>query len=59
MELEGMVKAHSLLASRFLPRTVDIDHPQTKLFLNSNGKPIEKIECKPFQKLHRPSYDML
>ena len=49
MELEGMVKAHSLLASRFLPRTVDIDHPQTKLFLNSNGKPIGRIECKHFK----------
>ena len=37
MELMEMVKAHSLLASKFLPRTVDVDHPQTNLFLNSNG----------------------
>ena len=50
MELMEMVKAHSLLASKFLPRTVDVDHPQTNLFLNSNGKKITSIPCNHFKK---------
>ena len=50
MELMEMVQAHALLASKFLPRTVDLDHPQTNLFLNSNGKRITQIQCKHFKK---------
>lgn len=50
MELMGLVQAHSLLASKFLPRTVDLYHPNTNLFLNSNGKPIRSIQCKHFKK---------
>ena len=44
-----LVQAHSVLASRFLPRTVDLYHPSTKLFLNSNGKAITSIQCKHFK----------
>ena len=49
LELMELVQAHSLLASKFLPRTVDLYHPNTRLFLNSNGKPIAIIECKHFK----------
>ena len=50
LELMELVQAHSLLASKFLPRTVDLHHPNTNLFLNSNGKPIRSIQCKHFKK---------
>ena len=49
LELMELVQAHSVLASKFLPRTVDLYHPSTNLFLNSNGKPIASIQCKHFK----------
>ena len=49
LELMELVEAHSLLASKFLPKTVDLYHPNTRLFLNSNGKPIATIQCKHFK----------
>lgn len=48
-ELVDIVEAHSLMASKFLPRGVDIYHPNTNLFLNSQGNPIKSIECKHFK----------
>merc|ERR1739836_155188 len=48
-ELQDMVNAHSLIAAKALPRTVDLDHPATRLFLNSSGSPITSIECKHFK----------
>ena len=48
-ELASMVNAHSLLAAKILPRSVDPDHPATRLFLNSSGNPITTIECKHFK----------
>ena len=48
-ELEDLVKAHSLMASKFLPRSVDIYHPNTRLFMNSQGNLIKSIECKHFK----------
>ena len=44
--LVDLVKAHALLTEKVLPRSVDIYHPKTRLFLNSNGKQIKTIECK-------------
>ena len=44
--LVDLVKAHALIAQKVLPRSVDIYHPKTRLFLNTNGKPIKQIECK-------------
>ena len=49
MELVELVNAHSLIATRFLPRTVDLYHPNTRLFLNSNGKAITAISCTHFK----------
>ena len=48
-DLVDLVNDHSLLAQKILPRSVDIYHPKTRLFLNSNGKPITRIECKHFK----------
>lgn len=48
-ELEELVNAHSLMASKYLPRNVDIFHPGTRLFLNSQGNQIKSIECKHFK----------
>ena len=48
-ELEDLVNAHSLMASKYLPRNVDIFHPEIRLFLNSQGNPIKSIECKHFK----------
>ena len=48
-ELEELVNAHSLMASKYLPRNVDIYHPETLLFLNSQGNQIKSIECKHFK----------
>ena len=47
--LVDLVKDHSLIAQKILPRSVDIYHPNTRLFLNSNGKPIKMIDCKHFK----------
>ena len=44
--LVDLVKAHALLTEKVLPRSVDIYHPKTRLFLNSNGKQIKTIECR-------------
>ena len=48
-DLVNLVNDHSLIAQKILPRSVDIYHPKTRLFLNSNGKPITRIECKHFK----------
>ena len=45
-ELVVLVNDHSLMAAKIMPTSVDICHPSTRLFLNSNGKPIIKLECK-------------
>ena len=46
-ELEELVTAHSLISEKFFKRkNVDIYHPKTLLFVNSNGQPIGQIECK-------------
>ena len=44
--LVDIVKAHALLTEKVIPRSVDIYHPKSLLFLNSNGKQIKTIECK-------------
>ena len=44
--LVDLVKAHALLTEKVIPRSVDIYHPKTLLFMNSNGKQIKTIECK-------------
>ena len=48
-ELEELVQAHSLMASKFFTNNVDIFHPETRLFLNSQGNAIRSIECKHFK----------
>ena len=48
-ELVDLVKAHSMMTSKYMPRTVDLYHPETRLFLNSNGSVIKTIECKHFK----------
>ena len=44
--LVDLVKAHALLTEKVLPRSVDIYHPKTLLFMNSNGKQLKTIECR-------------
>ena len=44
--LVDLVQAHALLTEKVLPRSVDIYHPRTRLFMNSNGKSIKSIDCK-------------
>ena len=44
-----LINDHSLMAQKILPKSVDIYHPKTRLFLNSLGNPITKIECKHFK----------
>ena len=48
--LVDLVKAHALLTEKVLPRSVDIYHPKTRLFMNSNGKDIKSIDCKHLKK---------
>ena len=58
--LVDLVNAHSLMAQKILPRSVDLHHPNTRLFLNSNGKEITKIPCthlKNFIGLPITAYD--
>ena len=58
--LVDLVKAHALLTEKVLPRSVDIYHPKTRLFMNSNGKQIKQIECthlKNFIRLPIVAYD--
>ena len=47
--LAALVNDHSLMAQKIIPRSVDIYHPRTKLFLNSQGKEIKTIKCKHFK----------
>ena len=47
--LVDLVNNHSLIAQKIIPRSVDIYHPNTRLFLNSNGKQIKSIDCKHFK----------
>jgi hypothetical protein len=44
-----LVNNHSLMAQKILPRAVDLYHPNTRLFLNINGNPIHKLDCKHFK----------
>jgi hypothetical protein len=48
-EIVDLVNNHSLMAQKILPRSVDLYHPNTRLFLNINGNPISRIECKHFK----------
>ena len=45
-----LVKAHALITEKVLPRSVDIYHPKTLLFMNSNGKQIKQIDCNHLKK---------
>ena len=47
--LADLVNDHSLMAQKVVPRSVDLYHPKTRLFLNSKGREIKKIECKHFK----------
>ena len=47
--LVDLVNVHSLMAEKVLPKAADIYHPKTRLFLNSQGKEITKIECTHFK----------
>ena len=47
--LVDLVNVHSLMAEKALPLTADVYHPKTRLFLNSQGKEITRIECKHFK----------
>ena len=44
--LADLVNDHALLAQKVLPKSVDLYHPNTRLFLNSKGNEITKIKCK-------------
>ena len=58
--LVDLINVHSLLAEKLLKDSVDLDHPKTRLFLNSKGNRITKIQCKHFKRfLNLPikSYD--
>jgi hypothetical protein len=58
--IADLINDHSLIAQKIMPKSVDIYHPKTRLFLNSKGKPITRIECKHFKKyigLPITSYD--
>jgi hypothetical protein len=47
--LADLINDHSLMAQKVIPRSVDLYHPKTRLFLNSKGREITKIECKHFK----------
>ena len=47
--LVDLVNNHSLMAQKILPESANLYHPNTRLFLNSQGKPLKKIECKHFK----------
>ena len=47
--LVDLVNVHSLMAEKVLPKAADIYHPKTRLFLNSQGKEITRIEFKHFK----------
>ena len=49
-ELVDLVNDHSLLAQKCLPRSVDLYHPKSRLFLNSQGNPISRIKCDHFKR---------
>ena len=48
-ELEDLVQAHSMMASKYFGQRTDVTHPHTILFLNSKGTSIKQIECKHFK----------
>jgi hypothetical protein len=48
-ELADLVNDHSLIAQKILPRSVDLYHPSTRLFLNSKGREITTITCNHFK----------
>jgi hypothetical protein len=48
--IADLINDHSLMAQKILPKSVDIYHPKTRLFLNSLGNPITRLECKHFKK---------
>ena len=48
-ELVDLVNDHSLLAQKCLPMSVDLYHPKSRLFLNSQGNPISRIKCDHFK----------
>ena len=47
--LADLVNDHSLMAQKVLPRSVDLYHPSTRLFLNSKGREITTINCQHFK----------
>ena len=47
--IADLVNDHSLMAQKILPSSVDLYHPKSRIFLNSNGNAINKIECKHFK----------
>ena len=49
-EFVDLVTAHSLMASKFFSNDVEIDHPNTLLFMNSKAKPIDQIKCNHLKK---------
>ena len=59
-ELEELVQAHSLMASKYFTEDIDVTHPSTLLFLNGKGNSIKQIECKHFKEyvgFHFTAYD--
>ena len=58
-ELEELVQAHSLMASKYFTE-IDVTDPATLLFLNGKGNSIKQIECKYFKDyvgFHFTAYD--
>ena len=47
--LAELVNDHSLMTQKVIPRTVDLYHPNTRLFLNSKGREITSIKCNHFK----------
>ena len=52
-EFVDLIQAHSLMASKILPRGIDIYHPTTLLFMNSTGNQIKTISIKHFREIGR------
>ena len=49
-ELALLIKLHACIAKKVLPPQTDRLHPSSRVFLNSNGNPIQRINCKHFKK---------
>jgi hypothetical protein len=47
--LADLVNDHSLMAQKLIPRSVDLFHPNTRLFLNSKGRELSTIKCEHFK----------